>query len=151
MQSLVHAAQQYLNIGASMITSARPERLQELVRQLVRTAHNSLRSVVVLADHGCGADALNTARSIFEVPLTVHYLPENANYVDDYLEFLWVKRKKHLDYVREHAPTHAQSQDKAMVAEVEAQYRRVKTRSSSRAEERATLGTSMIDVRLRGG
>jgi hypothetical protein len=134
MQSLINAAEQYLNIGASMITNARPERLQELVRQLVRTAHNSLRSVIVLANHGCGTDALKIARSIFEVALTVHYLPESADYIDDYVDFLWVKQKKHLDYLREHAPSHAQSQDSARVAEVEAQYHRVKTRFLKKGE-----------------
>jgi len=121
-------AEKFLAMGREMTEAMRPDQLQELLRLLTRTVANSMRSVKVLVENGCGTDALKIARTMFETAVTVHYLHSHPEFVQDFVDFLWVKRKKHHDYLRNFVPKEAERLDPAFVAEMIAEYDRVKPR-----------------------
>jgi hypothetical protein len=126
--TMLAIAKRFLAMGREMTQGTRPDQLQELVRQLTRTVSNSMRSVMVLVSNGCATDALKIARTMFETAVTVHYLDSHPEIVQDYVDFLWVKRKKHHDYLLQFAPNEARRLNPASVREMEAQYQRVKGR-----------------------
>jgi hypothetical protein len=71
------AAEDMLEAGATITERSNAERLPETVRQLLRTVSNSMRSVLILVEHGCGTDALKIARTMFETAVNIHYLHNN--------------------------------------------------------------------------
>jgi hypothetical protein len=125
---MLAVAEKLLAMGRKMTEGIRPDQLQELVRLLTRTVVNSMRSVSVLVENGCGTDALKIARTMFETAVTVHYLHSHPELVQDFVDFLWVKRKKHADYLRRFVPKEAERLDPSFVAEMMAEYKRVRPR-----------------------
>ena len=121
-------AEKFLAMGREMTEGIRLDRLQELVRLLTRTVANSMRSVMVLVENGCGTDALKIARTMFETAVTIHYLHSHPELVQDFVDFLWVKRKRHHEYLLKFAPKEAERLDPSSVAELNAEYDRVKGR-----------------------
>jgi len=121
-------AERFLAMGREMTEGIRLDQLQELVRLLTRTVANSMRSVMVLVENGCGSDALKIARTMFETAVTIHYLHSRPELVQDFVDFLWVKWKKHYDYLLKFSPKEAERLDRGFVQEIHAEYERVKHR-----------------------
>jgi hypothetical protein len=122
------AAEDMLEAGAKITERPSPERLPETVRQLLRTVSNSMRSVLILVEHGCGTDALKLARTMFETAVNIHYLHSHPETLQDYLDFQWIKKKKHHDYLLKFAPAQAQRVDQVTLSELNVEYARVSPR-----------------------
>jgi hypothetical protein len=122
------AAEDMLELGAKITEQPNSEQLLETVRRLLRTVSNSLRSVLILVEHGCGTDALKIARTMFETAVNIHYLHSHPETLEDYVDFQWIKRKKHHDYMLKFAPAQALRVDQATLSELNAEFARVSPR-----------------------
>lgn len=122
------AAADLLTVGHEIAATPSTDPLPETVRQLLRTVSNSMRSVLILVEHGCGTDALKIARTMFETAVNIHYLHSHPEAIQDYVDFQWIKKKKHHDYLLKFAPAQAQRMDDASLSELTAEYARVSPR-----------------------
>jgi hypothetical protein len=129
---LLTSATSFIQVGRDMFSGSPSGELPLVVSQIAMTVSNSMESVLILVSNGCGADAFRIARTMFESGVTVHYLEGHPELVSDYVDFIWVKRKKHLDYLLKFAPLEAKRQDQPMLKEVEAEFQRVKGRFTDR-------------------
>lgn len=117
-----------LTVGDEIAATLRTGPLLETARLLLRTVSNSMRSVLILVEHGCGTDALKLARTMFETAVNIHYLHSHPDSIQDYEDFLWIKRKKHHDYVMKFAPAQAQPMGDESLSELASEYARVQQR-----------------------
>jgi len=128
LRPVLAAADRIVQIGRPLVDVAVSGQLPDVAKQITRTIHNSMESVLILVSNGCGTDALKIGRTMFEAAVTVHYLDSHPNLVQDYIDFVWVKRKKHYDYLLRFAPSEAERLDPDTIRETEAEYERVKRR-----------------------
>jgi hypothetical protein len=103
-----------------------------VVREIARSVANSLESVLILVSNGCADDAFRIARTMFESAITIHYLESHPDLVQDYVDFLWVKRKRHHDDLVKYAPSQAERVDPQQLEQMNAEYERVKPRFTDR-------------------
>jgi hypothetical protein len=122
------AAEELLEAGAKITAQPHAEQLPETVRRLLRTVSNSMRSVLILVEHGGGTDALKIARTMFETAVNIHYLHSHPETLQDYVDFQWIKKKKHHDYLLKFAPAQAQRVDQATLSELNAEFARASPR-----------------------
>lgn len=127
---LLVAARSFIRIGREMTRAPVSGHLPDIAKQIVQTVANSMESVLVLVVNGCGVDALKVARTMFEAAVTLHYLDSHPELVEDFIDFLWIIRKKHWEYRLASQQAHAVEAEK--VADVETNYQRVKGRFTDR-------------------
>jgi len=96
---MLAAARSLGEIGQEMTIAPVSGQLPELVKQIAQTLANSMESVLLLVRNGCGVDAIRIARTMFEAAVTIHYLDNHPELLQNYVDFLWVIRKKHYDYL----------------------------------------------------
>ena len=129
---LVPPAKLFLKIGREVMSVAVSEQLPDLAKQISETVANSMQSVLILACNGCGVDALKIARTMFEAAVTVHYLEKHPELVQDYVDFLWIIRKKHHEYLLRLPSEEVKPVSPDKVREMESAYERVKDRFTNR-------------------
>ena len=95
---------------------------------MLRTVSNSMQSVLILTDHGCGTDALKIARTMFETAVNIHYIDSSPESIQDYLDFQWIEKKRHYGFLAEFAPAQAQQIDSSSVRELISESARVAPR-----------------------
>lgn len=122
------SADDLLTVGHEIAATPSTDPLPETVRQLLRTVSNSMRSVLILVEHGCGTDALKIARTMFETAVNIHYFHSHPEAIQNYVDFEWIKKKKHHDYLLKFAPAQAQRMDDASLSELTAEYARASPR-----------------------
>jgi hypothetical protein len=121
-------ADDLLIIGHDIAATPSTDPLPETVRQLLQTLSNSMRSVVILVEHGCGTDAFKIARTMFETAVNIHYLDSHPEAIQDYIDFQWIKKKRYHNELKKYAPAQAQRLDDASLNELNAEYARVSPR-----------------------
>lgn len=67
---------------------------QLMCRCLAQTVLYSFYAMTLLDEHGCGADALKLARSMFETAVVLAAFDHFPELIDDYMEFRWIKEMK---------------------------------------------------------
>jgi len=72
------------------------------------------------------------ARTMFESAVAIHYLESHPDLVQDYVDFLWVKRKRQHDDLVKYAPSQAKRVDPQQLAQMNTEYERVKPRFTDR-------------------
>jgi hypothetical protein len=83
---------------------------------------------------------------MFESAVTIHYLESHPDLVQDYVDFLWVKRKRHHDDLLKYAPSQAEQVDPQQLEQMNAEYERVKPRFTDR---KGKVRNSWCQVSLR--
>jgi len=78
------------------------EPIHKICRMLSKNIFTSCSALHLLCVNGFGVDAMKIARSMFEGAVSVAYLREHPEEVDDYLDFNWIKKKRLLDYLEQH-------------------------------------------------
>ena len=125
---LVPPAKLFLKIGREVMSVAVSEQLPDLAKQITQSVANSMEAVLLLVSNGCGVDALRLARTMFEAAVVLHYLEGHPELVQDFVDYLWVIRKKHHDYRLTLPPDNVPPVPPQEVAEMETNYKRVKRR-----------------------
>lgn len=69
---------------------------------------------------------------MFESAVTIHYLDSHPDLVQEYVDFLWVKRKRHYDDLLKYAPDQAARVESQQVRQTDAEYQRIKDRFTNR-------------------
>jgi hypothetical protein len=126
-------ATEFLNLAHGMLQSTPKDLLVSLLRSLCLTITNSYQSVLLLTMNGCGTDALKIGRSMFESSVAVGYLQDKPGLLQDFLDYRWVKRHKHQEFMAQSAPDQFQALDPAAVNETVVEYARVKGRFKGRS------------------
>lgn len=127
---LLTAARSFIPIGKQMTSASVSGQMPDVAKQIAQTVANSMESVLVLVSNGCGVDALKVARTMFEAAVTLHYLDTHPELVEDFIDFLWIVRKRHADYRLASHNVIPMSPETA--AETETNYQRVKDRFADR-------------------
>jgi hypothetical protein len=102
--------------------------LPDLLKQITQVVANSMESVMLLVVNGCGIDGLRIARTMFESAVTVHYLDSHPELVQDFVDYLWVIRKRHYDFLQSLPPDKRHVIPAEKINETETNYERVKGR-----------------------
>jgi hypothetical protein len=129
---LLDSATAFLEIGGDMLSKPFSGQLASVVREIARSVANSMESVLILVFNGCADDAFRIARTMFESAVTIHYLEGHPESLKDYVDFLWVKRKRHHDDLLRFAPTQAEKVDPQQLEQMNAEYERVRPRFTDR-------------------
>jgi hypothetical protein len=145
VRPLLDSAMAYRQIGRDMFSRPFSERVSVL-RRIARSVSNSMESVLILAWNGCADDAFRIARTMFESAVTIHYLEGHPELVQDYVDFLWMKRKRHRDDFLKYAPSQAEQVDSQQLEKTTAEYERVKAHFSDR---KGRVRNSWCQVSLR--
>ena len=129
-----------LSQGSTLLTTAHgmyeqsvKDTLCSLIRSACITVTNSFQSVLLLTMNGCGSDALKIARSMFETSVVMTYLQKHPNLLADFLDYRWIKRNKHQEFLSQYAPDELKRIDPAEVVKTVAEYGRVKSRFKGRS------------------
>ena len=125
---MLTAARSFLQIVQDMMKVPASENLPDLAKQITQSIANSMESVLLLVSNGFGVDALRIARTMFEAAVTINYLDSHPELVQDFVDFLWVIRKKHHDYLLTLPQEKVQQLPLEVVAEMESNYEHVKDR-----------------------
>lgn len=128
LEPMLTAASRFTQIGQEMMKTPVLEQFPDLVKQITQSVANSMESVLLLVTNGCGIDALRISRTMFEAAVTLHYLDSHPELVQDFVDFMWVIRKKHYDYRLTLPPEKVKPLPPETVAEMESNYQRVKHR-----------------------
>jgi hypothetical protein len=118
-----------------MLSKQPKEPLALVVVELLRQNSDSLESVLLLVPNGRGNGALTIARTMFECAVTAHYLHEKPELVVDYVDFVWVKRRRYQEYLSRFHPQLANAKDPEQLAMWTAEYERIRTRFQNRKGE----------------
>lgn len=132
IEPLLGAAESFLQIGQEMVSLPVSGQFHDLAKQITRIVANSMQSVLLLVTNGCGIDALRIARTMFEAAVTVHYLDSHPELIQDFVDFMWVIRKKHYDYRLTLPSQKVPILSPETVAEMESNYQRVRHRFMDR-------------------
>jgi hypothetical protein len=125
---LVMAARSLLEIGREMMRAQASEPLQAVAKEITQTVANSMESVLLLSCNGCGVDAFKIVRTMFEAAVTIGYLDKHPELVQDYRDFIWIIRKKYLDYRIQMSADKAKPITPEKVREIGERYEQVKDR-----------------------
>ena len=128
LRPILAVARLFLQIGGEMVNSPVSGQLQSFAKQIKQTVANSMQSVILLVCNGCGIDALRIARTMFESAVTLHYLESHPDLAQDYIDFLWIKQKKHYDFCLKSAPGLARRIPQEKLRRLLSEYERVKPR-----------------------
>src|SRR5882724_6415456 len=128
LEPMLAAARSFVQLWQAMIKAPVSEQLPYLAKQIVQSVANSMDSVLLLVSDGCGIDALRIARTMFEAAVVLHYLDSHTELVQDFVDYIWVIRKKHHDYRLTLPPDKVPPLAPEKVAEMESNYQRVKHR-----------------------
>jgi hypothetical protein len=79
---------------------------QAMCRCLTQTVFNSFYAMSLLAEHGCGADALKIVRSMFETSVVLASFDHFPELIQDFIDFRWIKKMKS---VKEAKGTHREA------------------------------------------
>jgi len=129
---LLDSATGFREIGREILAKPCSGQLAQLVREIARIVANSLESVLILASNGCADDAFRIARTMFESAITIHYLESHPDLVQDYVDFIWVKRRRHHEDLTKYHPEQAERVDPQSLEQMNTEYERVKLRFSDR-------------------
>lgn len=136
LEPMLAAARSILRIGHGMTKVEVSELLPDLAKQITQSVANSMESVLLLVANGCGVDALRIARTMFEAAVVVCYLDRHAELVEDFVDYLWVIRKKHHDYRASLPADKAPPLHSEKIIEIEDNYDRVKHRFMNNKRDR---------------
>ncbi len=128
LEPMLAVGRSFLRIGQEMMKAQVSEQLPDLAKQITQRIDNSMESVLLLVSNGCGIDALRIARTMFEGAIILHYLDSHTELVQDFVDYLWVIRKKHHDYLLTLPTGNVPPLPAEKIAEMEANYKRVKCR-----------------------
>lgn len=140
------AAMELLPLQNGVFRKHVSEPLHKVLRHITKIVSNSLGAVIVLALNGYGNDAMKVARGMFEGTVIARYLRQYPEKLDDYLDWHWIRQKRHYEYMRKYTPELAQRISPAKVEEMERQFDAVKGRFTDR---RGKLRSSWSDRSLR--
>lgn len=73
---------------------------QVMCRSMAQTVLNSFYSMRILAEHGCGVDALKIVRSMFEASVVIASFDHFPGLIQDFIDFRWVKKMKAIKEVK---------------------------------------------------
>jgi hypothetical protein len=132
LEPMLAAARSILQIGQDMMKVPAVGQLPDVAKQITQTVANSMESALLLVLNGCGVDGLKLARTMFEAAVTLHYLDDHPELVQDFVDFLWVIRRKHYDCRLTRPPEKVRPIPPEIVAEIESNYERVKARFTDR-------------------
>jgi len=130
--SVLEAATEYFGLAAELLGPPTTTEFISLLRSVCLTISNSFQSVLLLTMNGCGTDALKIARSIFESSVSVGYIQKNPALAADFIDYRWVKRHKHQEFLAQYAPAQLTALSPAEVAKTVAEYGRVKNKFKGR-------------------
>jgi hypothetical protein len=122
---LLDSATAFLEIGGGMLSKPFSGQLASVVHEIARSVSNSMESVLVLVSNGCADDAFRIARTMFESAVTIHYLESHPELLQDYTDFLWVKRKRFHYYLLKFDPSQAEQVDSQQIEQMNVEYERV--------------------------
>jgi hypothetical protein len=128
LEPMLNAARRLTQIGQEMMNALVSEQFPDLAKQITQSIANSIESVLLLVTNGCGIDALRVSRTMFEAAVTLCYLDNHPELVQDFVDYLWVIRKKHQDYRLTLPPDRVPPLSADKVAEMAANFNRVKWR-----------------------
>jgi hypothetical protein len=129
---LLDSAITFREMGRDILSNPCSGQLAPVVREIAHAVANSLESVLILVSNGCAEDAFRIARTMFESAVAIHYLESRPDLVQDYVDFLWVKRKRHHDDLVKYIPSQAERVDRQQLEQMNAEYERVKPRFTNR-------------------
>jgi hypothetical protein len=132
LEPVLAATRRYLQIGRDMMKAPVTGQLPDLARQITQSVVNSMEAVLLLISNGCGVDGLRVARTMFEAAVVLHYLDSHPELVQDFVDYLWVIRKRHHEYRLTLPPDKVPPLAPEKVAEMELNYERVKGRFMGR-------------------
>lgn len=132
LEPLLAAVRRLTQIGQEMMKAPVSGQYPDLAKQITQSVANSMESVLLLVTNGCGIDALRISRTMFEAAVTLHYLDSHPELVQDFVDFMWVIRKKHYDYRLTLPPGKVKPLPSETVAEMESNYQRIKHRFMDR-------------------
>lgn len=104
------------------------EPLHIVMRHIAKIGMNSLGAVTTLVLNGCGNDAMGIARRMFEGAVTVAYLKDHPEKINDYIDFQYVRMKRQLDYLDEYDPEQVKALSADYRAQIESGFNRVAAR-----------------------
>jgi hypothetical protein len=131
----VAATRSLLQIGQEMLSGPVSGELPDLAKQITQSVANSMQSALLLVCNGCGLDALRIVRAMFESGVTIHYLDNHPELAADYVDYIWVIRKKFNDYHRELPPDKVKPLAPEEVHEVLVRYEQVKGRFTDKKKK----------------
>jgi hypothetical protein len=131
-EPVLRLAGEFLNLAHALLQPPPKDLLTSLLRSICLTITNSYQSVLLLGIHGCGSDALKIVRSMFESTVAASYLQENPGLLQDFLDYRWVKRNKHQEFLAQFAPDKLKLLDPAEVTKTVVEYARVKAKFKGR-------------------
>jgi hypothetical protein len=126
LEPLLAATKRFLLIGREVMKAPVTGQWPDLAKQITQSVGNSMEAVLLLASNGYGVDGLRVARTMFEAAVVLHYIDSHQELVQDFIDYRWVIRKKHNDYLL--TLPHGKVPPREEVAEVESNYDRVKSR-----------------------
>ena len=133
LEPMLTAARRLTQIGQEIMKVPVSGQFPDLAKQITRSIANSMESVLLLVTNGCGIDALRIARTMFEAAVTLHYLDSHPELVQDFVDFMWVIRKKHYEYRLTLPPEKVKPLPPETLADMESNYKRVEHRFKTRS------------------
>ncbi|SRR5258708_5400297 len=114
----------------SVVDRAYPslEAYKRAILNLSMLAGITMTEVITLAANGLGQGAMKCTRTLLETSINTEYLRLNPTEFDDYKEWFWVERFKHMDFMRKNSPDTFKYFDPAVVADAEQNMDRVRPR-----------------------
>jgi hypothetical protein len=131
-EATLQLAARFLTLAHAMLQPPPTDSLVSLLRSLCLSIANSYQSVLLLTMNGCGSDALKIARSMFESAIVVGYLSLNPDLLQDFLDWRWVRRYKHQEFMAQYAPERFRSLDPAEVSKTTVEYAKIRDHFSHR-------------------
>ena len=132
-EGVLTQATKCLTVAHGLYERVPQDTLASLIRSACITVTNSFQSVLLLSMNGCGSDALKIARSMFETSVIMAYLQKHPNLLSDFLEYRWVKRHKHQEFLAQYVPDELNRVGPAEVLKTVTEYARVKDRFKGRS------------------
>jgi hypothetical protein len=132
LEPMLAGARRFVQISQDVMKAPVTGQLPDLAKQITQSVANSMEAVLLLIFNGCGVDGLRVARTMFEAAVVLHYLDSHPELVQDFVDYFWVIRKTHHDYLLTLPPHKIQLLAPERVAEMELNYERVKGRFRGR-------------------
>jgi hypothetical protein len=98
------AMPEILPLANEIFAIPKAEPIHKICRMLSKNIFTSCTALHVLCVNGFGVDAMRVARSMFEGAVTVAYLREHPEEVDDFVDFYWIRKKRLQDYIEQYEP-----------------------------------------------
>ncbi len=132
-ERVLELASEFLTFAHALLQPPPKGVLTSLLRSVCLTITNSYQSVLLLTMNGCGTDALKIVRSMFESAVTVAYLQDKPDLLQDFLDYRWIKRQKHQEFLAQCCPEQFNAIDPTEIKKTILEYGRIKARFRGRS------------------